>query len=180
MKRAGKSAAKLLVLENREPIFAETEAIHSRIRQRAFEISQTRPPAAQEIYDWIVAESEIISVPPAELIEKNGKFEVKFAVAGVNAEDVNVMVTPDQILLKSEYSHHHDVESGTVHLCDFKSATVFRSVDLPQAIDVNSVKINYGEGMIRVSASKQGTDEPRPKRASARRAAPKKSRAKTA
>jgi HSP20 family molecular chaperone IbpA len=180
MKRAAKSAAKLVVLENREPIFAETEAIQSRIRQRAFEISQTRPPAAQEIYDWIVAESEIISVPPAELIEKNGKFEVKFAVAGVNVEDVNVMVTPDQILLKSDYSHHHDVEGGTVHLCDFKSATVFRSVDLPQAIDVNSVKIDYGEGMIRVSASKQLTDEPHAKRTTARRAAPKKSRAKTA
>jgi hypothetical protein len=53
-------------------------------------------------------------------------------------------------------------------------------VDLPQAIDVNSVKIDYGEGMIRVSASKQLTDEPHAKRTTARRAAPKKSRAKTA
>src|SRR5262245_33691928 len=108
MKRASKSAAKVVVLENSDPISAETEAIQSRIRQRAFEVSQTRPPDAHEIYDWIVAESEIVSVPPAELVERNGTFEVRFAVAGVNADDVNVMVTPNQILLKSEFSHQHD------------------------------------------------------------------------
>src|SRR5262245_61757516 len=138
MKRAPKSAAKLVVLENSDPISAEIEAIQSRIRQRAFEISQARPIDAHAMYDWIAAESEIISVPPLELTEKEGVFELKFAVAGVNPDDVNVMVTPKQILLRAEYSHHHDSDSGTVHLCDFKSATVFRSVNLPQPIDLDS------------------------------------------
>src|SRR5438045_3903841 len=100
MKRAPKSA-KLVVLENNDPIAAETEAIQRRIRQRAFELSQTRRPDAHEHYDWIMAEAEIISVPPAEIVERDSKFEVKFAVAGVNPDDVNIMVTPDQILLKS-------------------------------------------------------------------------------
>ena len=164
MKRASKSAPKLVVLDNSDPILAETEAIQSRIRQRAFVLSQTRPPDANEIYDWIVAESEIISVPPAELIEKDSMFEVKFAVAGVNGNDVNVMVTPDQVLLKSEFSHEHDADTGTVHLCDFRSATVFRSVNLPQPIDVKSVKIDLSDGMVTVSASKRGAEESRPPR----------------
>src|SRR5215468_524296 len=125
MKRA-RSAGKLVILENSDPISAETEAIQRRIRQRAFELSQTRPVDAHALYDWIAAESEIISVPATELIEKNGTFELKFAVAGVNPDDVNVMVTPDQILIKSEYSHQHESEAGTIHMCDFKSATVFR------------------------------------------------------
>src|SRR5215471_12990888 len=140
MKRAPKSTPKLVVLENPNPILAETEAIQERIRQRAYVLSQTRPPDAHEIYDWILAESEIISVPPVELTEKGDVFEVRFAVAGVNPDDVNVMVTPDQILLKSEYTHEHSSETGTVHMCDFRSATVFRSVNLPQPIDVGTVK----------------------------------------
>jgi HSP20 family molecular chaperone IbpA len=178
MKRPSKSA-KLFVLENSDPISAETEAIQSRIRQRAFELSQTRPPDAHEIYDWMVAESEIMSVPPAELIERDAAFEVKFAVAGVNADDVNVMVTPDQILLKSEYSHQHDSDVGTVHFCDFKSATVFRSVNLPNAIDVNSVKVDFDGGMVRVTALKHGAENRGRKRARIARKAPaKKSRAR--
>src|SRR5437867_924193 len=145
MKRA-KSAVKLVVLDNSDPISAETLAVHKRIRQRAFELSEERAPDAQERFDWITSESEIISVPLVELVEKNGKYELTFAVPGVHPDDVNVLVTSDQILLKSERRHQHDLEFGTVHLCDFKSSTVFRSVDLPQPIDVNSVKIDFVEG----------------------------------
>lgn len=184
MKRAPKSTAKLLVLESSDPILAETEAIQRRIRQRAFELSRARPHDARELYDWMAAESEIISVPPTELVEKDGMFEVRFAVAGVNPDDVNLMVTSDQILLKSDYRHEHGADVGTVHICDFKSATVFRTVNLPQAIDVKSVKIAYDDGMIRVTAAKESArspKEPRPKRAAAsarKAAAPRKPRAK--
>jgi HSP20 family molecular chaperone IbpA len=176
MKRAPKSAAKLVILENGDTICAETEAIQSRIRQRAFELSQARPIDAQELYDWMTAESEVISVPPMELVEKDGRFEVKFAIAGVDPANMNVMVTPNQILLKSEYSHQHDVETGTVHLCDFKSATVFRSVNLPQPVDVNSARVNFKDGILLVSALKQGAEQTRPKRI--RKTTAKKSRAK--
>ncbi|HEY2382898.1 MAG TPA: Hsp20/alpha crystallin family protein [Terriglobia bacterium] len=178
MKRDQKSA-KLVVLDNNDPITAETEEIQARIRQRAFELSHRRPPDAHELYDWIAAESEVISVPPVELLERDGMFDVKFAVAGVQPDDVNIMVTSDQILLKSQFTHQHDAGSGTVHLCDFKSATVFRSIQLPQPIDVNTVKVDFEEGMVHVSAAKQGSAEEPPKRAPAMRKAPaKKSRSK--
>jgi HSP20 family molecular chaperone IbpA len=95
-------------------------------------------------------------VPPAELVEKNGTFEVKFAVAGVDPADVNLMVTRNQVALKSSYRHEHDVDSGRVHLCDFKSATVFRSLTLPEPIDVNTVKANFNHGILRLSAMKEG------------------------
>ena len=44
MKRATKSAAKLVVLENYDRISAETEEIRNRIRERAFPLSQERGP----------------------------------------------------------------------------------------------------------------------------------------
>jgi len=176
MKRAPKSSARLVILENGDPICAETEAIQGRIRQRAFEKSQARPIDAESLYDWMTAESEVISIPPMELVEKNGRFEVKFAVAGVNPDDMNLLVTSNQILLKSDYSHHHDTEVGTVHLCDFKSATVFRSVNLPQPVDVNSVRVDFKNGILLVSALKESAEHTGPKRA--RKAAAKKSRAK--
>jgi HSP20 family molecular chaperone IbpA len=186
MKRAPKSAVKLAILQNSDPIFAETEAVQNRIRQRAFEISQTRPPDAHALYDWKMAESEIMSVPSVEITERDGKFEVKFAVAGLNPDDVNVMVAPQQILLKSEYRHHHDTQAGTVHLCDFRSALIFRSVDLPEPIDVNTVKAELGDGVILVNASrgaqteKAPAEQARPQRTTpVRKQAAKKAQTKT-
>jgi HSP20 family molecular chaperone IbpA len=181
MKKAPKSAFKVTILDNSEPIFHETGAVESRIRQRAFELSQTRSHDAHQQYDWMVAESEVVSIPPAELIERDGKFEVKFAVAGVQPEDVILMVTPDQILLKSEWRHAHESGTGVVHFCDFKSATVFRSVNLPEPIDVKSVKTSLSGGMIVVSALKKGMEPATPKRTAPIRKSPaKKTRATSA
>jgi HSP20 family molecular chaperone IbpA len=173
------SAAKIVILENSDPINAETEAIQSQIRERAFEISQTRPADAQALYDWMAAESEVVSVPPMELTEREGRFELKFALAGVDPYNVNVLVAPDQILLKSVDNHQHDSEIGTVHLCDFKSTLVLRSAILPEPVDVNSVTVDYYNGILQITALKQGADSAGPKRAtSARRAPAKKSRAR--
>ena len=155
MKRRPKSAAKLVVLENGDPIFAEAESIENRIRQRAFELSHRRPDDAHSRYDWIVAESEIVSAPPAEILEKNGKFEVKFALTGANLGDIDVMLTPDQILLKSEARHEHAEEIGTVHLCEFKSTTVFRSLNFPAPVDANTAKVDVDGGTVRVTVAKQ-------------------------
>jgi HSP20 family molecular chaperone IbpA len=170
MKKAPKSAVNVVVLENSDPISAETEAIQSRIRQRAFELSHTRPADARELYDWLMAESEVMSVPPVRLVEKDGQFEAKFAIAGIPPEDVNVMVTSDQILVKGEYQEHQEVDEERVHLSDFKSATVFRSVSLPQPIDPKTVKVDFEGGMLRVSAAKEGAAPPQA--ASSKRAAP--------
>jgi HSP20 family molecular chaperone IbpA len=176
MKRAPKSAAKLVVLENGDPISAEEEAIQSLIRERAFEMSRTRPDHAHELYDWLMAKSEIISVPPVKLVEKDDRFEAKFALAGVDPEKVHVLVTSDQILVKGGYKEHNESDEGTLHLSDFHSATIFRSIDLPAPIDTKSVNVDFEDGMLRVTAFKQGASRPvaKPKRAAAAAKAPAK------
>ena len=164
MKKTSKSAAKLIILENSDPISAEGEAIQSRIRQRAFELSQARPNDARELYDWLIAESQIMSVPPVKIVEKGGELEAKFAVAGIRPEDLHVMVTADQIVVKGEHNESIESDEGTVHFSDFRSATVFRSVTLPHPIDTKSVKVDFEHGLLRVSAAKQGAPQAKPAR----------------
>ena len=110
MKRAGKSAGKIVVLENDDPISMETEQIQSRIRERAYELSQLRGHSGRELDDWVSAESEVVSVPPAEMIEKDGIFQMRFAVPGMDPAGLNIMATPAQMLLKCEYRHDHHAE----------------------------------------------------------------------
>jgi HSP20 family molecular chaperone IbpA len=181
MKRATKSAAKLVVLHNNDPISEETEELQSRIRDRAYQLSQERGHAGREVDDWLTAESEIISVPPAELIERDGMFEMKFAVGGLDAQDVRVLTSPDRVLVRCEARHECESQSGTVHLCDFKSLTVFRSVPFPERIDVNRVDLAFEDGVLRITAAKQSADQSEaqaePRRTAARRAPARKKRA---
>ena len=177
MKRATKSAAKLVVLENNDRISAKTEEIQNRIRERAFKLSQERGHAGREMDDWLTAESEIISVPPADLIEKNGTFQVRLAIVGLNLQDISVMASPEQMLVRGDYREDPYSEDGTVHLCDFKSATVFRSIRFPQPVDVNSIDIEYHDGILRITAAKEGAQEGPPKRTRTRKTAAKKTRA---
>lgn len=180
MKRQMKSVGKLVVLENGDPISAATEEIQNRIRERAYEISQMRGHAGREMDDWLSAESDVIATPPMDLVEKDGTFQVRIAAPGIDPAEVNVMATPEQMLVKCELRHSHSDDSAILHLCDFKSATLFRSFRFPQAIDVQSLKIEFEDGMLRITASKEGPAKAgRPvsrKRTPARKTAGTKSR----
>jgi HSP20 family molecular chaperone IbpA len=176
MKRATKRAAKLVVLENNDPISAENEAIQNRIRERAYELCQQRGHTGREMDDWLTAESEIISVPPAELIEKDGTFQVRFAIVGIDLQDMRVMTSPDQMLVRADYRYRPEPE-GRIHLSDFKCSTVFRSVQFPEPIDVNRVDVEYQDGILRVTAVKARVEEMRAKRNVGRKSPAKKRRA---
>ena len=108
MKRATKSATKLVVLDNNDPISKETEQLQSRIRDRAYQLSQERGHAGREVDDWLTAESEIIAVPPAELIEKDGTFEVKLPSG------------PARIEVRKGYGYHTSI--GEVEIAPGKAA----------------------------------------------------------
>ena len=106
-------------------------------------------------------------------------FEARFAVSGINPEDLHMMVTSDQILVKGEHNEGAESDDGIVHVSDSKSATVFRSIALPQTIDTKSVRIDFEHGVLRVSAAKEGTapkaKPPSTKSAPTRKAPAKKS-----
>jgi len=156
MKRNPKSAGRFVVLGNNDSIAAETVEIENRIRQRAFEISQSRGHAGRELEDWLSAESEIISIPPLELTEKNGAYTVQLALAGIDAGDVQVHATPDQVLIKAEYQHDHHEDIGTIHQCEFKSATLFRNVRFPNPVDADNVQVEFQDGLLRITAPLEG------------------------
>ena len=179
MRKATKSEAKLVVLDNEDLISSETQQVQEMIRGRAYELSQQRGPSGREVDNWLTAESEIISVPPAELIERNGMFQVTLAILGIHLQNVRVLATADQILVRGDYHHSREDEDGTVHLCDFKSATLFRSVRFPEPIDVRSLEVDLQGGILKIIAAKASAQEEAaaPKRTSVRKSQPKKKRA---
>lgn len=171
------SVGKVIVLENSDIISEETQRIQDQIRERAFVLSQTRGHSGRDMDDWLSAESEIISVPPTEVVERNGTYEIRCAIAGINPAEVHVMAAPDQILIKCDFRHDHTLNNGTVVLCDFRSATVFRPIQLPQPIDTRSVRMVFEGGLLHISADRareQIVEQPAPPKRVAVRKAPAK------
>ena len=53
----------------------------------------------------------------------------------------------------TETSHEHAADAGTVHVCEFESGKVSRSIHFPEKIDPNSAKAEYQNGMLRLTAA---------------------------
>jgi HSP20 family molecular chaperone IbpA len=155
MKKQSPSAGNLILLEDAAPIARDIEEIQSRIRQRAFEISSIRGHSGREVEDWLSAESEIISVPPAEVVEVEGVYRISVAIAGVDPDAVKIMMSAHQVLIRADFRHEHETAGVTVHLCDFKSATVFRSIQLPERINLKTIKVEFSDGLLRITSTRQ-------------------------
>jgi len=158
----------------------EFERLHQAISQRAYELFCHRDSGSGgPLIDWLIEnkpefegmvaelvdrgqielagggyyEPILAMLPAVELRQKNGQLEILAAVAGVEAKDLDVQITPEDVLIKADVDHRHTAEAGTVHVCEFSRGKVFRSIRLPERIDPETVKAEYRNGLLRLTAS---------------------------
>jgi HSP20 family protein len=143
-----------ITLTKTDSILNELNRLHDDISRRAYELFRHQEdPHADALADWLRAEREVVWSPPIELRQRDGEFELEASIAGVEPKDLDVHVTPQDILIKAQNQHRHETEGGIVHLCEFTSGQLFRSIHLPDRIDPDSVTAHYRHGMLRVTAS---------------------------
>ena len=131
-----------------------SNACIKRLASGAYELFRHRDSwSGGPLVDWLSAEHEIVWQPPVELRQKNGQLELLAAVASVEAKDLDVQITPEDVLIKADVDHQHTAEAGTVHVCEFRKGKVFRSIRLPERIDPETVKAEYRNGLLRLTAS---------------------------
>jgi HSP20 family molecular chaperone IbpA len=136
------------------PANDKLEAMADRIRQRAYEIFQNHRTAGREFDDWIQAERDLIFAPESELVEKDGKYEIRVAAPGFKAAETSVTALPDAVIVSAESSHKHEENNEDVHFCEFGEKVLFRRLDLPKPINVDKVTANLDDGMLRIVAQK--------------------------
>jgi HSP20 family protein len=146
--------AATLPVKKTESIPDELNGLRNRITQRAFEIFEANGHAlGRDLEDWLAAERELIWKPPIELEEKNGEFRLEIAAPGLDTRDIDIQVSPNQILVKAQSRHEHSEEKGPVHICEFASGSLFRSIELPKTIDTDKVKAEFKNGMLTLTAA---------------------------
>jgi HSP20 family protein len=86
--------------------------------------------------------------PAVELREKGDEFRLEAAVPGVDPKNIDIEVTPEDILLRADIAHEHKEEKGTIHICEFDSGKVFRSIHLPKRVNPYEVKAEFNNVML--------------------------------
>lgn len=148
-------------LRKTDTIFDEIDRLQQQISARAYDFFCSREGLwGDALNDWLRAEGELVFTPPVELRQKDGQFEIVAALPGVDAKDVDVRVTPDDVLIRTDVNHEHKSQDGTVHVCELESRKAFRSIHLPEKIDPDSVKADYRNGLLRLTAAVAGKVAP--------------------
>ena len=140
-----------VAVTRKESILDQIEHLRRRIEQRAYELFRGRNGVSDPAADWLAAEQELVWKPAVELREKDGTFVVKAAVPGVEAKDVNVEMTPEDLVIKATGTHQRTRADGDVHLSEFAAADLFRAVHFPRAVDPGKAKAEYRNGLLTVT-----------------------------
>jgi HSP20 family protein len=128
------------------------EQVRHRVSERAYELFRTSGGSSSAEENWLTAERELLWQPAVEVCQKNGRFEVRAAIASVDPKDLAITVTSEDLLITGHDAHEHRAEQGTVHLCEFSRGRLFRSIHFPQPIDSKKTVAEYQNGLLMVTA----------------------------
>ena len=141
-----------LPVRKTESIFDEIDKMHERIMHRAHDIFLANGGVfGKDLENWLSAERELVWKPAMELREKGNEFLLTIAVPGIEAKDLDIEVTADNLLVKGEH-HNRKEKKGKVYACEFESGSLFLAVHFPKKIDPDKVKAEFKNGMLRVTA----------------------------
>ena len=136
-------------------LFERMAAIAGSVRQRAFELFESRGGGdGGSLDDWLQAEREIVEPLEAKLTEMNGKFQVKLAIPGFALKDIRVTAMPTTLYIDAETKHEREKTGGDVSLREFYRKQLFRRLDLPEPINVDKVTATMDQGILQIIAPK--------------------------
>jgi len=86
--------------------FEELKGFSGRIRQRAFEFFEGRQGGdGFDREDWFTAERDLLCTAESDLVEKDGRFEVRINAPGFEPGEVKVTALPDALIVKADSTH---------------------------------------------------------------------------
>ena len=143
-----------VAVKKSESLWNQIQDIESRIMRRAYDIFRNNGSIfGKDMENWLKAEQELLWKPAIELKEKDNKYELHAAVAGVDTKDIKVEVTAEGVQIQGETRTEKNEEKGETCISEFQSGSLFRSIQFPKKIDPNKVKAEIRNGMLTVTAA---------------------------
>lgn len=127
-----------------EKTAADTGDVAEQIRALAYHLFQSRGGGdGHDLDDWLDAERELILAPGSEVVQRDGKFEVRLPAEGYEPREIHVTASPGSLVVKAA----SEGKAGRKIL--------LRTIDLPEPIDADRTTARLDNGILHVTAIRQ-------------------------
>lgn len=100
--------------------------------------------------------------PAAEVVEKPEEFSVSLELPGMKASDVNVDFNDGMLTIRGEKSSESEKkdEERKYHVWERSYGSFLRSFEFPNTVDPESVRAEFGDGVLKVHVPKRAAGAP--------------------
>jgi len=102
--------------------------------------------------------------PAVDIFEQEGNIVLKAELPGVDPKDVDIRIENGTLTLRGERHFDDDVKRDNYHRVERSYGAFARSFSLPNVVEVDKIKAEYRDGVLRVTLPKK--EEAKPKQIS--------------
>ena len=89
-------------------------------------------------------------VPTAEISETEEAILLNLELPGIDAKDLNIQVSKDQVSISGERKEETKVEEKGYSRSEFRYGSFHRVISLPRNVQNNAIKAEYKDGILRL------------------------------
>jgi HSP20 family molecular chaperone IbpA len=131
--------AMLIRVRTADDLVESIERIYDRVTRRAYEIVRERGAIGTvDLEDWLTAEQQLLLKPRVRVEETDSQLTVTICIGEIGLVDVDIVVTPDAMLIQAESSVTPKI--------------IFRTVEFPRRISVSKAQAKFVNGSLVLTA----------------------------
>jgi HSP20 family protein len=143
-----------------EEMFGKLVDLSRDIAERAYAFFRERGGEfGKELDDWFKAENEILRPVTVEIRETKDKIIVTAAVPGFKANEIEVSVKDNILVINGETEATSEKEDGQTVFSEWKSNRFFRQLMLPATVESENVSAKLSNGMLNLTMTKAPAPE---------------------
>lgn len=153
--------------ETNLPVFVEVEKMLDKVAEFTTEISRKAYDFFLErgnewgthFDDWVKAEMEILRPTPLEIKETTNKIKIKAAVPGFKADEIEISLKGDLLIMSGETHMEENKEDEKTFLNEWRSNRFFRQLTLPSEVESDGVEAKLKDGILNLTLTKKAAQD---------------------
>lgn len=113
--------------------------------------------------DWQGKKSWMSEVPPVNIVDKGGEFDVELAVPGMKKEDFLITCENGYLTIKAEKEEKKEEKDKNYTRREYNYNSFERSFSLPESVKADQVKAKYENGVLKLTLPKKEEARSKPK-----------------
>lgn len=89
--------------------------------------------------------------PAIEVVEKDGKLNIRAELSGLSSDDVKIEVSNDALTIQGERKIEHEENQGGVRRSERQYGFFYRTIPLPERADVDHASARFQNGLLEIS-----------------------------